>query len=193
MDITVAVVGIIVVVVVILVVAGVTWEVSRRRSARLQQRFGPEYERTVEQAGGQREAETDLREREKRHEELHLRTLPPETRNRYRRDWDGIQQRFVDVPGQAVQDADELVRVIMRDIGYPVDDFEQRASDMSVEHPEVVEHYRVAHSVAVAQRQGQAQTEPLRQAVTNYRALVDDLLESKEQRPEGGPSSRDEQ
>lgn len=171
------------VVVLIALIVGIAWGIMRRRSSRLQQRFGPEYEHAVEEAGGRREAESDLLEREQRHKELSLRPLASETRNRYRQEWVGIQQRFVDVPGQAVQDADELIRVIMRDIGYPVDDFEQRAADVSVEHPDVVRHYRSAHAVALAQRQGQAKTEPLRQAVIDYRVLVDELLEDEGEGP----------
>lgn len=188
MSITTIVLIVLAAIVLIALIVGVAWQIMRRRSARLQQRFGPEYERTVEETGGRRQAESELQERVQRHKELHLRPLPSETRNRYRQEWVGIQQRFVDVPGQAVQDADELVRVIMRDIGYPVDDFEQRAADVSVDHPDVVRHYRSAHAVALAQRQGQAKTEPLRQAVVDYRVLVDELLEREREGEGEGPS-----
>ncbi|MBE1608669.1 hypothetical protein [Actinopolymorpha pittospori] len=179
MSVTVIVLIVLLVIAVIALIALASRDVMRRRSTRLQQRFGPEYEHAVEETGGRRQAEAELREREQRHEELHLRALPSEARNRYRQEWLGIQQRFVDVPGQAVLDADELVRVIMRDVGYPVDDFEQRAEYVSVEHPDVVRHFRSAHSVALAQQRGQAETEPLPQAVTDYRVLVDEVLEDE--------------
>jgi hypothetical protein len=175
---TTAVVIVVIVVVVIVAVASIISELSRRRATRARERFGPEHERQVEEAAQRWESEPP----EQRHESLHLRTLPAERRDQYREEWNGIQQRFVEVPGQAVQDADELVQVIMRDIGYPMDDFEHRAGDVSIEHPEVVRHYRAAHSVALAQRRGQAQTEPqeLREAAGEYRVLVYELLEREQ-------------
>lgn len=179
-------VSIIVIVVAVIVVAGVlSWTALRLRSRRLEQKFGPEYDRAIKEAGGRRSAESELREREKRRERLELHSLPDETRERYRDEWNGIQQRFVDVPGQAVRDADELVTRIMQDEGYPVDDFEQRAADLSVEHPDVVQRYRAAHSIAVQHQRGQAETEQLREGVTSYRELVDVLLED---RPGGSPT-----
>jgi hypothetical protein len=172
---TAAVVIVIIVVVVIVAIASIISELSRRRATRARERFGPQHERQVEEAARRWESEPA----EQRHETLHLRTLPTEKRDRYRQEWNGIQQRFIEVPRQAVQDADELAQVVMRDIGYPMDDFEHRAADVSVEHPEVVRHYRAAHSVALAQRRGQAQAEPqeLREAAGEYRVLMHQLLE----------------
>jgi hypothetical protein len=148
-----------------------------RRSRSLQDRFGNEYDRTVEQAGGKRDAERELREREKRHDALELRPLSPEQRDRYVEEWQTTQGRFVDDPTGAVAEADRLVQRVMKDRGYPVDDFEQRAADISVEHPELVEKYRTAHGVAQKSEQGQASTEDLRHSVRHYRAVFAELLE----------------
>jgi hypothetical protein len=160
------------------VVLGVLWGAARtRRTRSLQDRFGREYDRTVEHAGDRREAERELRGREKRHEELELRPLAPEARDRYVEEWRMTQGRFVDDPKGAVTDADTLVQRVMNDRGYPVDDFEQRAADISVEHPELVEKYRTAHGIAQASERGEASTEDLRHSVRHYRALFVELLE----------------
>ncbi|MQA84643.1 MAG: hypothetical protein GEV03_08480 [Streptosporangiales bacterium] len=168
---------IVIIVAAVVVAGGLAVMARRRRSARLQRQFGPEYEHTVSEAGDRRSDEARLREREKRHEELTLRPLPAESRARYQKEWNSVQERFVDTPGSAVHDADQLTTQIMREVGYPMDNFEQRAADISVEHPDIVEHYRAAHAVVVAHERGQAETEDLRRAVTSYRALVDSLLE----------------
>ncbi|MDX6414785.1 MAG: hypothetical protein QOH23_2195, partial [Gaiellaceae bacterium] len=133
--------------------------------------------RTVDKAGGRREAERELAERQKRHDELELKPLPPEARERYLQQWQQTQSRFVDDPTGAVSEADDLVNRVMRDRGYPVDDFEQRAADISVEHPELVERYRTANGIARAREQGKASTEDLRHSVRHYRALFVELLE----------------
>lgn len=185
MNTTTLVIIVVAVVVIALLVAALLWQ---RRSARLKERFGPEYERKVEESGSRRKAESDLKQREKRHEKLELTPLSGEAAERYRSDWSNIQNRFVDEPGAAVEDADRLVVRIMRDRGYPVDEFDQRADDVSVDHPEVAQHYRDAHAVAVDHKRGQADTERLRQSVTSYRALVDALLEDR-QGKEGGERS----
>lgn len=171
---TVVIVIVIVVVVAAVVVAAVLYR--RRRSEQLQQRFGPEYQRTVEETDDRREAEKDLRGREKRRSGFEITPVTGEDAARYREEWADIQQGFVDQPAEAVERADRLVVQIMRDSGYPVDDFEHRVDDISVDHPDVAQHYREAHSVAVAQAAGAADTEQLRQAVTSYRQLVDALL-----------------
>ena len=164
--------------VVAIVVLGVVWSALRtRRTQSLQDRFGPEYDRTIEKAGGRREAERELAEREKRHDELELKPLPQEARERYAQQWQQTQGRFVDDPTGAVSQADELVQQVMRDRGYPVDDFEQRAADISVEHPELVERYRTANGIARASERGEASTEDLRHSVRHYRALFVELLE----------------
>ncbi|MEU0091861.1 hypothetical protein [Kribbella sp. NPDC006257] len=170
------VITIIVIVLVVIAAGAAFYAYQRRRSGQLQQRFGPEYERTLEQSGDRRAAERDLREREHRHSKLDLRPLSAESTAQYRAEWDNLQGSFVDAPADAVAQADRLVLRMMREAGYPVDDFEQRAADISVDHPEVAENYREAHRVAVAQTRGEADTEDLRQAVTAYRRLVDTLL-----------------
>jgi hypothetical protein len=161
-----------------IVVLGVLFSALRtRRSHSLQDQFGREYDRTVDKAGGRREAEQELVERQKRHDELELRPLSPDARERYLQQWHVTQGRFVDDPTGAVSEADELVQRVMRDRGYPVDDFEQRAADISVEHPELVEKYRTADGIARASERGEASTEDLRHSVRHYRALFVELLE----------------
>jgi hypothetical protein len=171
-------VWIVIAVVAAIIVLGVLWSALRtRRTRSLQDRFGPEYERELEKAGGRRDAERELAEREKRHDELELRPLSQDARERYVQQWQETQGRFVDDPTGAVSDADDLVQRVMRDRGYPVDDFEQRAADISVEHPELVERYRTANGIARASERGEASTEDLRHSVRHYRALFVELLE----------------
>jgi hypothetical protein len=171
-------VWIVIAIVAAIVVLAVLFNALRtRRSRSLQDQFGREYDRAVEKAGGRREAERELREREKRHDELELRPLSPDARERYLQQWQAAQGRFVDDPTGAVSEADELVQRVMRDRGYPVDDFEQRAADISVEHPGLVEKYRTADGIARASERGEASTEDLRHSVRHYRALFVELLE----------------
>ena len=172
-----AVIIVIVVVVVLLLAGGGLVLARRKRSEQLQDQFGPEYERAVEKSDSKNEAERELAERRKRHSELDLRPLDPQTRERFRGDWKQVQGEFVDDPGGAVDKADSLVTTIMRERGYPVEDFDRRADDISVEHPRVVENYREARRVRDAHRNGEAGTEELRGAVTSYRSLVDALLD----------------
>ena len=161
-----------------IIIVGVLWSaLSTRRTRSLQDRFGPEYDRELERAGGRREAERELAKREKRHDELELRPLSDDARERYIEEWQTTQARFVDDPTGAVSDADDLVQRVMRDRGYPVDDFEQRAADISVEHPGLVERYRTANGIARASERGEASTEDLRHSVRHYRALFVELLE----------------
>jgi hypothetical protein len=148
----------------------------RRRTSQLQEGFGPEYDRTVDNAGGRRQAERELQERRERRDALDIRELSPAARERHLESWKALQTRFVDDPGSSVRDADRLVRDVMRERGYPMDNFEQRASDVSVDHPHVVENYRAAHRVWAANERGEATTEDLRQSVVHYRALFDELL-----------------
>ena len=165
-------------VIVAIVVLGVVFSALRtRRSRSLQDQFGREYDRTVDKAGGRREAERELAERQKRHDELELKPLSDDARERYLQQWQVTQGRFVDDPTGAVSEADNLVQRVMRDRGYPVDDFEQRAADISVEHPELVEKYRTANGIARASERGEASTEDLRHSVRHYRALFVELLE----------------
>jgi hypothetical protein len=148
---------------------------GRRRRA-LQERFGPEYDRAVDATGDRRAAEAELREREERHEELDIRELTPAARDRYFDEWRVVQARFVDTPGDAVNEADRLVQQVMRDRGYPVDDFETRSDAVSVDHPHLVENYRAAHGVWAANERGEATTEDLRQSLVHYRSLFEELL-----------------
>ncbi len=163
---------------VVLAVALVLWSFARRRrTERLRDRFGPEYDRAVEDVGQRREAESELEQREKRRDQLDIRPLQPAARDRYRESWRVTQARFVDAPGEAVKQADLLVMEVMRERGYPVDDFERRSADISVDHPHMVGNYRAAHAISVANDNGQASTEDLRQAMVHYRSLFEELLD----------------
>lgn len=170
-------VSIIVIVAVVIVAATMIAVRSRkRRSQDLREKFGPEYDRTVELAGSPRAAERELAERESRHADLDLRPLSEDTRIDYLEHWREAQALFVDDPARAIDEADVLLRRVMRDRGYPDGDFDQRIGDVSVDHPEAVERYRAAHDVAIRARVGDASTEELREALTNYRGLFDELV-----------------
>jgi FtsZ-interacting cell division protein ZipA len=147
----------------------------RRRSDHLQSRFGREYDRVVEEKG-QAKAEAELSEREKRVEKLDIKPLDSAERNRFIESWKDVQARFVDDPARAIAFADALLADVMKARGYPVSDFEQRAGDISVDHPTVVEHYRAGHDIVVRHHRGEANTEDLRQAMIHYRALFDNLV-----------------
>ncbi|GAA2941646.1 hypothetical protein [Streptomyces enissocaesilis] len=172
--------AIIIPVVVVLAALAVVAFLGFRRK-RLRERFGPEYERTVEGAGSRLEAERDLSAREKRHDSLDIKPLPGDVRERYSQDWTGVQGEFVDRPEDAVRDADSLVTSLMRERGYPTEGLTQRIRDLSVEHGRTIEHYRAAHEVNELSMKHQATTEQLRGAMVHYRALFDELLS------DGGP------
>ncbi len=174
----------VVVAVVVVVVAVVGLFLARQqRSRQLKQGFGREYDRVVTEHGDQRAGERELRERRQRLDAFEIRPLEPSVRTEYLERWSATQRQFVDEPRAAVAEAQGLVAQVMRDRGYPVDsDFEQRAADVSVEHPEVVENYRAAHEISVRARSGEASTEQLRRAMVHYRALFDDLLAPAEDR-----------
>jgi hypothetical protein len=164
------------VIVVLLVIIGVL-VARQQRSRRLKENFGPEYNRVVAERGDRRSAERELADRRQRVDRFELRQLEPAARERYLQRWKGAQRLFVDEPAAAVGEAHVLVQQVMQDRGYPVDDdFEQRAADISVEHPDVVENYRAAHSISVRAHNGQATTEQLRQSMVHFRALFNDLL-----------------
>jgi hypothetical protein len=176
---------IIVVVIAVLVIAIAAYLAMRkRRSLRLRERFGPEYDRVVRHEGDVRKGEGVLEFREKRRERFELRTLSPVDRSSFEQRWDEVQARFVDDPKGAVTVADSLVMEVMQARGYPVGDFEQRAADVSVDHPLVVENYRSAHDIALRHNRGQASTEDLRKAMVNYRTLFQELLETNRLRKE---------
>ena len=162
------------------VAAVVVWLVVRAsRTRELQRDFGSEYERTIARAGDDRGlAESDLRERRDRVSALEVRPLSKADHDRFASEWTKVQAEFVDAPSDAVTEADELIQQVMATRGYPVEDFDRRAADVSVEHPHVVENYRSAHSIAVkeAREDGDGDTEALRKAMVYYRSLFDELL-----------------
>jgi hypothetical protein len=187
-DLTTTQVAIIVAVVVLVVVAIIAVYARRRRTEKLRSRFGPEYERSVAETGDRSRAEAQLEHREERVKKFHLRPLSAEDRSRFTEQWDRVQAHFVDAPAGAVAEADQLLGDIMATCGYPMGDFEQRAADISVDHPVVVQNYRGAHDIALRQAKGQATTEDLRRAMIHYRALFEDLVyERKEAVKDRGP------
>jgi hypothetical protein len=169
---------IILIAVVAIVIVGVVIAAmyARRRSEHLRERFGPEYDRAV--GDGRFRGERELAARENRVEELDIRPLASDRRDEYARRWRDTQAHFVDAPGEAVQEADGLVAEVMGERGYPVEDFGRREADLSVHHGDALDHYRAAHGITLAYRQGQAGTEDLRQAMVHYRALFEELLET---------------
>jgi FtsZ-interacting cell division protein ZipA len=165
-------------VVAVILIAVVVWSVfSKRRTTALRDQFGPEYDRTLQQTDSRREAETDLSARRERREQLDIRPLTTAAQKRYSSQWQQVQSRFVDQPAASLGQADELVMEVMRERGYPMDDFEQRASDISVDHPEMVEHYRAGQAVSRSAASSDATTEDMRQGLVHYRALFEELLE----------------
>jgi len=165
--------------VVVVVIAGVAiWLFTRkRRTERLRSRFGgAEYDRTLQEGGSRRQAEAGLDKRTDRVENFHIQPLSAGDRTRFVESWRKVQARFVDGPGEAVTEADQLLGDVMSTRGYPVSDFEQRAADISVDHPLVLENYRSAHNIAGRQSSGQASTEDLRMAMIHYRTLFEELV-----------------
>jgi hypothetical protein len=163
---------------------------QRRRTRHLKQQFGPEYDRATKNADGKREAEAELLAREKRREEYDVKPLSESSRVRYASRWQDVQAGFVDEPEQAVEHADDLVNEVMSERGYPMDDFDQRAADVSVDHPEVVENYRKAHRIYLSMKKGTASTEEERQAMRHYRSLFDLLAGAQEARSTERTSAR---
>jgi FtsZ-interacting cell division protein ZipA len=170
-------------IVVLALIALAAWRIYRKKqSHRLQERFGSEYGRSVDDLGSRTKAESELKAREKRVEHFTIIPLTPSEAVRFSQTWKDLQGRFVDDPKSAVVQADQLVRELMLKRGYPMADFEHRAADISVDHPAVVAHYRAAQAIAVRDERGEADTEELRKAVVHYRALFDELLEVRETR-----------
>jgi hypothetical protein len=164
-------------IVVLAAIAAAVLVARQRRSRELREGFGPEYDRVVGETGDRGEAERELRERKERIEELEVRPLPDEARERYAEEWRLVQARFVDEPEEAVVEADALVQRVMADRGYPVaDDFERRAADISVDYPDVVENFREGHRLVEAHGRGDGGTESLRRAMVHFRSLFDELL-----------------
>ena len=170
---------IIVLAVTVVAAAVAVWLYTRQqRSRKLRSQFGPEYEHAVQQYGSLPKAEDALLARQKRVSTFHIHSLPPEEETRFAEQWHQVQSRFVDDPGGSIERADQLVCEVMRARGYPMSQFEGRAEDLSVDHPEVVRNYRVAHAIAIRREHGDSSTEDLRQALVHYRQLFDELLEA---------------
>jgi type VI protein secretion system component VasK len=169
---------IIAVVLVLVIVVAVLWPmmVRRKRSERLHDHFGTEYDHTVETLGDEKKAQTELEERQKYVKALHIRSLSAGEGEGYLADWTAVQSKFVDEPGQAIVDADRLIMEVMQLRAYPISDFEQRAADVSVSYPTLVSNYRAAREIALKNQEHQADTEELRQAMIYYRSLFDELL-----------------
>ena len=162
----------------------VVWQaLTRKRTGRLQEQFGPEYDRTLGKAESKRDAEAELQAREERRQQLEVRPLSQAARDRYLQTWQTVQAQFVDDPRGAVASADSLIQSVMAERGYPVENFDQRAADISVDHPQVVENYRHGHRLAQASADGNNSTEDLRQAMRHYRALFDELAEPAADQP----------
>jgi hypothetical protein len=166
-----------VVVVVAAVVVAALLLNSRRKTARMKQHYGREYERLVSEAGGQKAAEQELSARERKRDELDIVPLTPTAFSDFTTRWSQVQTGFVDNPTTAVGVADRLITELMRERGYPIDDFDQRAADISVDHPQIVENYRTAHRIHLLQQDGDVSTEQQREAFVHYRALFEKLLE----------------
>jgi hypothetical protein len=167
-------------VVLVVIIAVIAWMYVRKRrstTAGLRQKFGPEYDRAVLAHGSSSKAEAKLADREKRIDKLNIRDLDVMERERYSKEWQAVQSRFVDSPKGAVAEADDLVSSVMKARGYPVADFDQRAADISVDHPRVVENYRSAHEIALRAGKEAATTEDLRTAMIHYRSLFEELVQ----------------
>ncbi len=176
------------VVVIVVIAALIALTIRKRNSERLKSRFGQEYSRAVEASGNQKEAEAELRDRQKRVEGYDIKPLEAADQARYVEAWRAVQSQFVDDPNQAVTEADKLLAEVMTTRGYLVGDFEQRSADLSVDHPVVVTNYRIGHDIAVRHAKGEASTEDLRQAMVAYRSLFDELVgQTEPSRAEAAP------
>jgi Tfp pilus assembly protein PilX len=165
------------IVVAILIIAALLFGLAlNMRRRRLRERFGPEYDRVVREHDSQREAEAELAQRERRIRALDIRPLSPTARAQYSAEWTAVQQQFVDAPQAAVTGALTLVTAVMRDRGYPTEDYDQEVADLSVEHAAILDHFRAAHDISQRASAGDISTEDLRQAMIHYRALFTDLL-----------------
>jgi len=170
---------IVVLVLVVGVVLALVYSSRNRRSSRLQDKFGSEYDHTVQAMGGKKKAQKELEERQKHVNTLEIHPLSPSERAHYLTDWAVVQSKFVDQPGEAIGNADRLINEVMQSRGYPVADFEQRAADISVNYPTLVSNYRAARAIAIKNEQHKADTEELRQAMIYYRSLFDELVLSE--------------
>ncbi|MFI5936877.1 hypothetical protein [Actinoplanes sp. NPDC051494] len=176
---------IVLIVVVLLVIAGVVYAVRASRRKQLQTKFGPEYDRVVGDADSRAAGERELQERQKRVAQFELRALPAEAKARYSVAWEEVQIQFVDAPAEAVSTADELVTRLIEERGYPTGGYDDQLANLSVQHATTLEHYRDAHAISERSKNGDAETEDLRQALVHYRALFADLLGENPVRSEG--------
>jgi len=167
---------IVLIVVILVVIAAVVYGIQVSRRKKLQNTFGPEYDRVVADTGSRTEGEKELREREKKHASLELKPLSAEAQSRYSAAWEEVQIQFVDTPEAAVSTADELTTRLIAERGYPTGDYDDQLASLSVEHAATLGHYRDAHEISRRSKEGEASTEDLRQALVHYRALFADLL-----------------
>ncbi|MCU1595549.1 MAG: hypothetical protein JWO12_2941 [Frankiales bacterium] len=167
---------VIVAIVIVLLAASVAAASRKRRTNRLREDFGPEYDRTLEDAGKRRDAEKELAARKDEHGQLQLRPLSVATRQRYTQSWTALQAKFVDAPALAVSEADALVTALMAERGYPTDSFDEQSRLLSVEHGHVLDSYRAAHEIELASRAGQASTEAVRNAMLDFRRVFEDVM-----------------
>ena len=169
-----------VIAIVVIAIVGVALVLlMRNRTTRLREQFGPEYDRAVQEKGSKHKAEAELEKLEKRVRKYDLQPLSSTDRDRFQTSWRLVQAKFVDNPDQALTEADRLIADVMAARGYPMSDFEQRAAEVSVDHPTVVEHYRAGHEIAVLHAKREATTEDLRQAMIHYRTLFDELMQGE--------------
>ena len=184
--------ALIAVLIVLLVLIVAAWAVARQRQSRLlRKRFGPEYDRLLAEHGDRARVESELKAREKRVQGLTIKPLSTADAARFSEEWGTLQSRFIDNPQGVVMQADRLVRDLMIKRGYPMEDFEHRAADISVHHPELVETYRLAQVIAARDQRGEATTEDLRKAVVYYRELFDELLEVRGGKPGLRPAHKE--
>jgi hypothetical protein len=171
--------SIVILIVAVIAVGALAWYLLRQqRSKKLRSHFGPEYDQAVRKFGDRPKAEEALLARQKRVEKIHVHPLSAHERERFADQWHGVQSQFVDNPAGSIDAADRLVCDVMMARGYPMSDFEHRAEDLSVDHPQVVRNFRAAHAIAVRHEKGEASTEDLRKALVYYRDLFDELLEA---------------
>ncbi len=182
---------IVLVIILLVVLAAIVFAVRASRRKKLQNTFGPEYDRVVADSDSRADAEKELRDREKRHAELELKPLSPESTAKYSAAWEEVQIKFVDNPGEAVATADDLTTELITERGYPTGDYDDQLANLSVEHASTLGHYRDAHEISRRSKAGEASTEDLRQALVHYRALFADLLgENPVQTSDTTPTSR---
>jgi len=167
----------VVIVVAVAFIIGAIWLLlRRRRTTELRERFGPEYDHVVQTKQSTTEAERELQDRQRRVEAFALKPLRPEDADAFSASWRRVQGRFVDDPRTAVVEADHLIEDVMRARGYPVEDTHRRLDDLSVDHAQVVHHYRAGREIVERHERGDATTEDLRQAMVHFRALFDELV-----------------